>query len=307
MTRPSLNRPSLNHPSLNKKKGPSLNRLSVGKGVIPAGLPSDASWGMVERLAEAELMSRSLHRYLRGMWSIIEPGREFMDNWHIGAISEVLEAVTNFELKTVVINIPPRTTKSVTVCVAWPTWVWTRAQNEKTQALGAASRFLCTSHDGDLATRDAVRSRRVIESEWYQQRWGHVFKLTTDQNVKTNYENDKTGHRVTETVGSSVIGKGGDYRIIDDPHKTESQESDTVRESKLSWLKEEFSTRFIDPQRNGLVLIMQRIHERDMSGFMLAEQWADYHLCIPMRYEAHRKIYIPRDPTKTLNYGFPTS
>ena len=139
-----------------------------------------------------------------------------------------------------------------------------------------------------------MRSRRVIDSDWYQQRWGHRFQLTTDQNVKTNYENDKTGYRVIETVGGSVMGKGGDYRVIDDPHKTDSQESDDVREKKLLWLREEFSTRYVDPKRNALVIIMQRLHERDMSGFMLSEGWADYHICIPMRYEERRKIYVPK-------------
>lgn len=252
-------------------------------------------------------MSRDLHRYMCGMWHIVEPGRPFTDNWHIGAICEALEAVTRFEIGTLVINVPPRSTKSISVCVAWPTWVWTqetltpelaRRRSIEQRAflspvLGPASRFLCTSHDEDLATRDAVKGRRVIESDWYQRRWGHLFTLMTDQNVKTNYENDKTGHRLTESVGGSVIGKGGDYRIIDDPHKTDSQESEDVREKKLLWLREEFSTRWIDPQRNALVLIMQRLHERDMAGYMLAEGWADYHLCVPMRFEVDRKIYLP--------------
>lgn len=259
------------------------------------GLPDRA-------LLEAELMSRSLHRYLRGIWHLVEPGRRFDDNWHLHAICEVLEAVTKFELRTVVINVPPRSTKSICTCVAWPTWVWTQQQVTDAQAvqknvapvLGPAARFLCTSHDADLATRDAVKSRRVIQSDWYQRRWGHRFQMTTDQNVKTSYENDKTGYRVTETVGGSVIGKGGDFRVIDDPHKTETQEGDDVRKKKLLWLREEFSTRYVDPNRNALVLIMQRLHEQDMAGYMLAEGWADYHLCIPMRHEERRAPYIPK-------------
>lgn len=265
------------------------NRLAsnaaVAQQLLGARLP--------ERTAvEAELLSRSLHAYLRAMWPIVEPGRPFVDNWHLHAICEVLEAVTRFELRCVVINIPPRTAKSITTCVAWPTWVWTQRPDPERGVLGPAARFLCASHDIDLATRDSVRSRRVLDSDWYRARWGDRFQLTTDQNVKTNYENDKTGYRLTETVAGSVMGKGGDYRVIDDPHKTESQESDAVRERKLLWLREEFSTRYIDPRRNALVLIMQRVHERDMSGFMLAEGMADYHLCIPMRYEARRSHFV---------------
>lgn len=234
--------------------------------------------------AEGEKLSRHLHLFLRAMWPVVEPGRPYDDNWHIGAICEVLEAVSRFELKCVVINVPFRTSKSLSTCVAWPAWEWTKRP---------ATRFLYATHDDELGTRDSVRTRRVIDSPWYQARWGDRFQLTTDQNVKTNFENDRTGYRVTETVGGSVIGKGGDHRVLDDPHKTDSQESDTVRESKLLWLREEFSTRFIDPTRNSLVLIMQRLHERDMAGYMLAERWADYHLCVPMRHEARRRVYLP--------------
>lgn len=258
-------------------------------------------------LIEAELMTRSLHAYMKGMWHIVEPGRPFDDNWHIGAMCEVLEAVTRFELRTVIINVPPRSTKSLTVCVAWPTWVWTqetmnaelarrRSIEQRrflTPQLGASARWLCTSHDADLATRDAVHGRRVIESDWYQRRWGHLFTIMSDQNAKEHYENDKTGYRITETVGGSVIGKGGDFRVIDDPHKTDTQEGEGVREKKLMWLREEFSTRYIDPNKNAIVLIMQRLHERDMAGYMLAEGWADYHLCVPMRFEKDREIYLP--------------
>lgn len=233
---------------------------------------------------EAEKLGRNLHSFIRGMWQVVEPGRAFEDNWHIGAICEVLEAVSRFELNCVVINVPPRSTKSMSVCVAWPAWEWTKRP---------ATRFLFTTHDEGLGTRDSVRTRRVLESQWYRERWDSSFRLTTDQNVKTNFENDKTGYRITETVGGSVMGKGGDHRVIDDPHKTDSQESDSVREAKLQWLREEFSTRYIDPRRNSLVIIMQRLHERDMSGFVLAERWADYHLCIPMRYEQQRRIYVP--------------
>jgi hypothetical protein len=235
-------------------------------------------------LVEAELMSRKMHPFVKGSFHVLEPGRKFQDNWHIGAICEVLEAVTTFELRSVVINIPFRSMKSLLVNVQWPAWVWARAPH---------TRWLCVAGKEDLSVRDSIKCRRLIESDWYQRRWGHAFALTSDQNQKTKFENDKTGYRMTGSVGASVIGEGGDYRVIDDPHKTDTQESDAVREGKLVWLREEFSSRFIDPERNALVLIMQRLNDRDMAGYMLAEQWADYHLCIPMRYESRRRVYIP--------------
>src|SRR5258708_32136033 len=75
-------------------------------------------------LVEAELLGRNLHPFLRGMWQVVEPGRQFEDNWHIGAICEVLEAVSRFELKCVGVNVPFRSTKRMTVGEACPPWEW---------------------------------------------------------------------------------------------------------------------------------------------------------------------------------------
>lgn len=234
------------------------------------------------QLIVAESLKRNLHAYTKAMWHVAEPGREFQDNWHIAAICEVLEAATRFELKNVVINIPFRCMKSLLHNVSWPSWVWAKHPER---------RWLCVSHKEDLAVRDSVKCRRVIESAWYQGMFGHVYMLTSDQNAKSRYENNKTGYRMTGSVGGSVIGEGGDYRVLDDPHKTDISESAEVREGKLTWLREEFSSRFIDPKLNAQVTIMQRLNDRDMSGFLLAEKMADYHLCIPMRFEEQRKVY----------------
>jgi len=148
-------------------------------------------------------------------------------------------------------------------------------------------RFLTASYGEKLATRDALKSRRLIQSAWYRARWGHVFRLTSDQNQKSRYENDQTGYRLATSVGGTGTGEGGDVILLDDPHKADEVESDTERENVIDWLDGTISTRFNDPASGVEVLVMQRLHENDATGHML-EQGGWTHLCLPAEYDARR-------------------
>ena len=138
-------------------------------------------------------MRRSLKEFTKNSWQAIEPGRDFHDNWHIDAISEHLQAVVEGDIKRLIINIPPRHMKSISVAVALPAWTWTIQPSKK---------FLYASYAGSLSIRDSVKCRRLIDSRWYQQHFGESFKLTGDQNQKQRFENDKTGARIATSVGS---------------------------------------------------------------------------------------------------------
>jgi predicted phage terminase large subunit-like protein len=235
-----------------------------------------------ETLLEGELLRRSLHGYLKAMWHVIEPGTLFLDNWHIGAKCEHLEAVSRGEIDNLIINEPPRMLKSTTVSVGWPTWEWTREPS-------LCSIFM--SYDADLAIRDSLKCRRVIESEWYQARWGHMYQLTGDQNAKTRFENDKTGERLATPLGAT--GEGGHRVVIDDPHNMREIHSDAKRKGVIDTWREAISTRTKDP-RTAFVIIMQRGHERDLSGHCLAEETGWTHLCLPMEYERKRYVFVRR-------------
>lgn len=244
-------------------------------------------------MIDGERLARSLHEYTRRAWETIEPTTRFVDNWHIGVICEHLEALLRSEIKCLVVNVPPGTMKSLLTNVMASSWAWTRWP-EKRMAFVAGS-------DG-LETRDSLKCRRVIESPWYQARWGHTYQLTGDQNAKTRYENDRTGVRMAQTYMSAVMGERFDHWFFDDPHKTEMMESADVRLSKITKFKEEYSTRKSDIKTGTVCVIMQRIAEDDLSGYLLSEGLADAHICIPMRYERpgnDRRIFLPprfKDP-----------
>ncbi len=219
-----------------------------------------------------------LRDYIRAAWHVLEPGTPYVHGWHIDAISEHLEAVTAGQILRLIVNIPPGHMKSLSVSVFWPTWMW---------ILRPHARFLFASYAQHLSTRDAVKSRTLLQSQWYQERWGDRFKLTGDQNEKTRYANDKTGVRVSTSVGSGT-GERADFRVIDDPHNINDVHSDTIRESDIEWWRLTWSQRGSDARTSAEVIIMQRLHERDMTGFILAEIGGYEHLCLPARYEPDR-------------------
>jgi len=226
----------------------------------------------------AEKMRRSLKEFTKNSWQAIEPGRDFHDNWHIDAISEHLQAVVEGDIKRLIINIPPRHMKSISVAVALPAWTWTIQPSKK---------FLYASYAGSLSIRDSVKCRRLIDSRWYKEHFGESFKLTGDQNQKQRFENDHTGARIATSVDGALTGEGGDIIVIDDPHNVRESESSAVRDGVLEWWDQAMQTRLNDPKTGAFIIIMQRVHERDLTGHILANEmdgeWD--HLCIPARYE----------------------
>ena len=239
---------------------------------------------------DRELSRRSFYEFARLAWPVLEPETELKTGLSFGAICEHLQALRTGQIKKLIINVPPGCTKSILSCVMFPAWIWTDEPH---------IRFLTGSHSQTYSTRDALKTRRLITSEWYQQRWGHIFKLTGDQNQKTRYENDKTGHRAAITVRMGT-GDKGDILGLDDPLNAHSAYSDAERNAVNEWMRDTWQTRFNDPANAREFIIMQRLHEQDPTGFVLAEFGGYEHLVLPMRFEADRrcKTSIFTDPRK---------
>ena len=231
--------------------------------------------------------AESLATFVAQAWPIVEPGQDYVHGWHIDALAEHLEAITygDEDYNRLLINIPPGHMKSLMVSVFWPAFEWGPCNMPH-------MRYLCASHSLELGIRDSMRMRRLITSDWYQARWPHV-KLTADQNQKTKFENTATGFRQAVAAGS-ITGSRGDRVIIDDPHSVEGAASDQQRASTLEWFLEAVPTRLNNPDRSAIVVIMQRLHEEDVSGVILDKQLGYDHLCLPMRATLWRKDF----PTK---------
>lgn len=226
--------------------------------------------------------TKSFHEFVKQAWPCIEGNKQFVDGWHIMAICEHLQAVADRQIKNLIINIPPRCGKSSIISVAFPAWVWISQPDEQ---------FLYTSYAKELAVRDSVKCRRLILSPWYQKNWRHVYSITTDQNTKGRFQNNKCGYRLTTSVGSATTGEGGNFLIADDPNDGLDYGSEVNRESKIEWLDQIWSTRLNDKRNDCQVVIQQRIHERDITGYISSHddlnEWTK--LILPMEFEESRR------------------
>jgi predicted phage terminase large subunit-like protein len=227
---------------------------------------------------DSVLCSRNFKDYVKAAWPVLEPATPFVPGYHIDAVCDHLEAVTKGQIRNLIINMPPRHMKSSLVSVLWPTWVWTTKPH---------LRWLYASYALQLSIRDSLYCRRIIESPWYQARWGHVYRLASDQSVKSRFDNTEKGYRIATSVGGSATGEGGDVLVCDDAHNVSEAESDVIREGVIDWYGGTMSTRLNDPKRGARVIVMQRVHQRDLAGYLL-EQGGWELLCLPAEYEGNR-------------------
>ena len=235
-----------------------------------------------------QICENSLYEFLRRAWQWVDPS-PFADGWPIEAVAEHLEAVCDGDIKRLIVNIPPRFGKSTICSVAFPGWIW--AQRFKSPTSGPGVQFLTASYAAQLSVRDSVKCRRLIDSPWYQELWGDRFKLSSDQNVKSRFDNDKGGTRLSTSVGSALTGEGMSIGIIDDPNGAQDATSEAVIESTIEWFDHAMSTRLSDPKTGAFIIIQQRLAENDLTGHILEKQVGDWtHLCLPMKYEPDRSF-----------------
>jgi len=228
---------------------------------------------------ERELCRRSFVDFVKLAWPTLEPSQPYVHGWHIDAVAEHLVAVTDGELTRLLVNIPPGTMKSMLVNVFWPAWEWGPLNRQ-------SSRYIGASHEEGLATRDNLKMRRLVQSAWFQERWPTT--LTGDQNAKTYFENDATGFRLSCAV-KSMTGRRGDRVMWDDPHSVEAAISDAHRETAIRVFTETLPTRLNNPDSSAIIVVMQRLHEEDVSGYILANDLGYEHLMLPMEFEPERR------------------
>jgi predicted phage terminase large subunit-like protein len=242
----------------------------------------------------------SLAYFIRRAWHTVEPGQPYVHGWHIDFICEHLEAITAGEIidgepyNRLLVNVPPGLMKSLILNVFWPAWEWGPRNMPHL-------RIVCAAHKVEnLSARDSRRMRQLVTSPWYQARWGDRVSLARDQNEKLNFQNTAGGFRIATAI-TSLTGIRGDRVLVDDPHSVDSALSDTQRQAEVTTFLEAIPTRLNDPIRSAIVVIMQRLHEEDVSGVILDKGLGYDHVMLPMRYDPARAA-----PTR-LGYEDPRS
>lgn len=238
---------------------------------------------LVARLELAATLEaqRSFSAFFRQAWDVLEPSTPLHWNWHMETVAQYLQALWERRLRggmpRLIVNIPPGTSKSLLVSVAWPAWIWLQDPGQ---------RILSTSNDGTLVTRDTQKMRFLVLSEWYQERWGERVQVDPSQREKTHFATHKLGFRQGVPIKGSVTGKRGDVMIIDDPHDAKRAFSEADTAAVLEGYDQGLSTRVNNAEHSLRVLVMQRLRTNDLTGHLVAKKQQTWvHLRIPMEYE----------------------
>ena len=233
---------------------------------------------------EKKLCEMSFYEFFKAAWIVVEPAVPLSTNWHHKYICDMLQEeceriiAQKPKTKDIIINVPFRSTKSLIVTVMFPVWAWIKSPK---------LRFITSSYSATLSIELATKSRDIIFSDWFKVRWGDVFHIKKDQNLKERYENNFVGMRRATSVGGTVTGQGGDFLIVDDPLSPQMANSATERENANEWYRTTFYSRLNQADIGVRIIIMQRVHEDDLSGFLLdRETRTKYrHICIPATNE----------------------
>ncbi|MFC3630437.1 phage terminase large subunit [Paracoccus angustae] len=227
---------------------------------------------------EREACRRSLATFAQRAWHVLEPATPLRWGWALSAMCDHLQAVSRGEITRLLMNVPPGTMKSLLTGVIFPAWEWGPAGKPE-------KRFLSTAHMQTLAIRDNLKCRRLIQLEWFQSRW--PVQLQDDNNAKLRFENTATGFREAMAF-TSMTGARGDRVLLDDPLSAADGNSDAaLLAAELAFL-ETLPTR-INNDHSAIIVVMQRLHERDTSGLILSKGLPYTHLCLPMRFEPDRR------------------
>ena len=230
---------------------------------------------------------KTLAGFVREAWAILLPDSPYVHNWHIELICRHLEAITRGEFlargleNRLLINVPPGTMKSLLVCVFWPAWEW--------GACGLSNlQYIASSYREDFCVRDSNRFRKLVSSDWFQRNWPMNFV----KDGETIIENERGGFRQTVPF-SSLTGGRADRLLIDDPHSIDTAESDAERDKATMRFRESATNRLNIPATSAIVVIMQRLHEKDISGVILALKMPYVQIMLPMRFEPERRCMTP--------------
>lgn len=293
-----------------QKRKPRISDEPVpsGAAISEQGDPKSGSESNSDKASHTsktvKLQEVGLKQFVQAAWHILEPVTQFQDNWHLDVICEYLTLIRDDKFKAkfplasegIIFNVPPRTMKSLLISVFFPAWVWTTHPWR---------RFMFVSYSEKLSTQHSIYRRAVMESDWFRREWGSSFSFTKDQNLKHHYENSARGAMFSTGMQSTATGLGGDILIFDDPLNPEQALSDVEREAVNIRFDSTFRSRLNDPSTGIKIIVMQRLHERDLTGQILSKEkdrWK--HISLPAIAEAADEVPYPiTDRVQKLNPG----
>lgn len=219
--------------------------------------------------------------FVRKSFNTVNPGTQYLPNWHIEAISYQLERIRRGEIRKLLITMPPRSLKSLSISVAFPAYLFGKDPTKK---------IVCISYSDELATKHARDSRTLMESRWYKDAFPGT-RLSHLRSAEYDFETTRRGNRLSTSVKGGITGRGGSLTIIDDPQKPSDAMSVIKRTSAINDYKSTLISRADDKRYDATIVVMQRLHGDDLAGHLLdAGGWT--HLNLPAIATEDERIEI---------------
>lgn len=237
---------------------------------------------LIEQAKYEIKLEDNFYEFVKEAWEYVDCD-QFIPTYHIKVVCDHLQAVAEGRLKRLIINIPPGFAKSLLVSVLYPAWVWLKNPQHC---------FLTGANSTPLSIRDTVRSRDLINSDWYQYLWAKSFVFSSDQNQKTYYTNDKKGHRVSFSTSSNFTGWRANTLILDDPLSFNDKYSKVKRDKVNQMVGGGLMTRLKSQKNDAIIVMMQRLHYEDVTGF-LTEKGGWTVLNLPLEFMEATKCVTP--------------
>jgi predicted phage terminase large subunit-like protein len=230
-------------------------------------------------------LKKDFAAFCRSAWPHLHPGAKLSWTTAHDLIAEYMVAVHEKRLTRVIINCPPRFAKSSIVNILFPIWVWLQ---DPTKA------FLCCSYEIDLALNHNLDRRRLMDSKWFRDLFADSFTLAVDRSQAGDFSNTAGGMMQAASTNSKAQGRGGDFIIVDDPLSADAATSETFRNETNSWFVHQLPQRLNNPSQSAIVIVMQRLHQNDPTGFLLSQEDSDWTLLkLPLIAEEDETLTFP--------------
>lgn len=211
---------------------------------------------------EKKSNSMEIRVFLAKVFEALHPGKCMVNNWHIDLMLEYLKALESGEFKRLIVNLPPRSLKSICINVAWPAWLLGHIPSTK---------IIAISYNQELSEKHSIDCRTVMLSDWYQELFPNTI-IARGMNTKSKFCTTQGGFRLATSTGGTLTGEGADVIIIDDPASAADTFSYKKRKKLYEWFKSCLLSRLNDHENGKILLVMQRLHADDLSGMLLRSE-----------------------------------
>ncbi len=218
------------------------------------------------------ILRQDFKTFVRKVFQEVSPQSQYLDNWHIDVICSEIMAMIRGKNNRLIINMPPRYMKSIICSVALPAFLLGHAPEES---------VVCVSYADELSKKLAADCRRVMEAAWYKRAFPFT-RLASNRKEVMDFETTRGGGRYSTTVGGTLTGRGGNWIIIDDPIKPADANSDLIRNKVNEWYGNTLYSRLNDKKSGIIVLIMQRTHEQDLTGYLVESKAGFKQISLPL-------------------------